>query len=161
LRVRSFSVSGVRVLAVDRGRILIRLQHSVAILRTNGAIEATIPVGQVPALLAGDNVIAQHGSTLAQHLLPGAAVVRQIEIPAGTTLVDAEGPLAVLVGRDRTVTVAHLTNGRRATFRPPGVGRVLAQIEPSGLIVAANVKGNTYHGRIELFPWSSVTDRLR
>jgi Tol biopolymer transport system component len=160
--LRSFPGRGIRVLAVDRGRILIRLPHSrVAVLRSDGRIEATIAAGERPAVLAGARVVVQRGSSLVVHALPHGAVADTGDLPVGATLVDAKWPLVVAVGTDRTVTVVHISDDRRATFRPPGAGRVLAQIEPAGLIIATTVKDGAYRGRVELVPWATVMARLR
>jgi hypothetical protein len=158
--LRSFKGDTVSVLAVDQGRILVDSKKDLAVLRSDGSTAATIAGGDVPARLAGETLVAQRGPRLVVHAVPSGAVLRTIPIPTGVELVDAEGRLAVLVGDDRTVTVVDVSDGRRATFHPPGKGRVLAQIEPIGLVMATTVGDARYPGRVELVSMTKVRDKL-
>jgi hypothetical protein len=103
-----------------------------------------------------------------RHVLPAAPAVgraidptRVAELPSAN-VPDVERGLAVYVV-GTTVHVLRLADGRERTFRPPASSRpwpppVLAQLEPSGLFYAYNVRGR-WKGRVRFVPFDGLRPR--
>lgn len=109
------------------------------------------------AAFAGDELVVQSKNSLnVWSPTTGKQRGRSLSIPVGSVLADADGALAVVLLKDRRVLVVDLLSGRRRTMRPPGYGRVLADIEPGGLYVATQSK-TAREGRLQFIPRSSLT----
>jgi dipeptidyl aminopeptidase/acylaminoacyl peptidase len=88
----------------------------------------------------------------------GAFLRRWPVSAADARLEDVQGGVAVLVaGTD--IHLLRLTDGRDAVIRAPGLGPVLAQLEPSGLFYSYRVDDTREPGRVAFVPWDRLESR--
>jgi Tol biopolymer transport system component len=145
--------------SVSAGLIAVREGDGVAVLDSKGSLVNIVPFGQGEVkearLDSGRLVVASAGVLQVYDASTGAAL-QQRPLPAGYTLTDVDGGIAVLRHAD-TIMLMRLDNGRSLTLAP-GRGPVLAELEPPGLYYSyATAEGG---GRIVFVPRAQLEQQL-
>jgi Tol biopolymer transport system component len=141
------------------GRLIaVREPSAVAVINDQGALVNVLPFGRdevKAARLDGDKlVVARSGLLEVYDAVTGAAVLQR-PLPAGYSLTDVDGGVAVL-RRANTIMLLRLNDGRSLTLAPSR-GPVLADLEPAGLYYSyATADG----GRAVFVPRSELLQQL-
>jgi WD40 repeat protein len=141
--------------SVSGGLIAVREADSVAVLDAQGSLLKLLPFGhnevKAARVDAGHLVVARSSVLQVYDAATGAAL-QQRPLPAGYTLTDVDGGVAVLQ-RDETIMLLRLDDGRSVALKP-GRGPVLADLEPTGLYYSyVTDEGG---GRVVFVPRSSL-----
>jgi Tol biopolymer transport system component len=120
--------------SVSGGLIAVLEASAVAVVDGHGALVTVIPFAQndvKAARLDGGHLIVARSGVLQVYDAASGAALQQRPLPAGYTLTDVDGGIAVLQHHE-TITLMRLEDGRSLTLAP-GRGPVLADLEPVGL----------------------------
>ena len=164
MQLLASSSNELAVLSVAAGRILVRrADGSLELRRANGSLLRSFPFqpGEVRAALLDASELVVLARTAATRRTwrvydpVSGEHERDLRARARATAADVErGLLVYVVGR--VVHVLRLADGREATFRAPST--VLAQLEPSGLFYAYQVRGR-HKGRVRFVPFDEIRFR--
>jgi Tol biopolymer transport system component len=139
--------------------IAVREPSAVAVLNDQGALVNVLPFGrdQVKAArLDGDRLVVARSGLLEVYDAATGAALLQRPLPAGYTLTDVDGGIAVLQ-HARTILALRLDDGRSFKLTPAR-GPVLADLEEMGLYYSYTTsKGE---GRLVFVPRSELERQL-
>jgi len=152
--------------AVDAGRIVVlEVDGAVAVLRAkDGSLvdRLVLPPGQaLSAQLSGSQLVVLTATALQAYDAATGAPEQTVPLGASPNrrLADFDKGIAVYV-EGRTVHVLRLANQRRTSFKLPGKGRVVAQLEPSGLFTGYTLGSGTRPGRVAFLTRAALDRRL-
>ena len=144
---------------VDGGRILVRSPDSeLTLLRGSGGILRSFDVGTnyQTALFQGKRLVVLRPTALDVYDTSTGAKTTSFALSAKPRqLVDLQSGIAVLIS-DGAVHLIKLDNpnGAGATVKPPGGGKIMAQLEPAGLFYASRAG-------LGFLPMAEVLKRFR
>jgi hypothetical protein len=128
--------------------------EAVLVDAEDGAVSAVaVPDGTTDAALSGDDVVVLHGRTL--EVVGGPSYLLPFAGGTPADLTDVEKGITVVVA-GRKVYLVDLVTGNRHAIAVPGVGRVDAELEASGLFYSYTAKRGTSRGRVVFTPFATV-----
>jgi hypothetical protein len=146
------------VLAVDGGRVLLDRGGGVLeLVAASGALLRRFELNPTlvrGALVQGRDLVIRTPAALEVTDAQTGEFVRRWPAATEAELVDVQDGVAVLVA-GTTIELLRLTDGRKATIRPPGSGPVLAQLEPAGLFFAYQA-ADAHPGRVAFLAWHDL-----
>ena len=151
------------VVAVDAGRFATQQPSgSVTIYSATGSVskEIAVPTGKFSGFaLQGSQLATVRDGKLELYDADSGTLVKTIPLAAGSVLHDLQNGLVVYLD-GRKIRVLRLSDGKKLTFSPPGMGSVDAQIESSGLFYSYNYKGGRSPGRVVFVPFATLQKKL-
>jgi Tol biopolymer transport system component len=138
------------VLAVDAGRIVVRTQTGVRLLRKDGTVLRDFALNATAAALSGNRLAVRTRYAVEVYDTDSAQLTAQVPATSRLTLEDLDGAILV-TALGRRVTLRWLGHGRTITIRKRRLAH--AQLEPPGLFVAAGA-------RVTFTPRRAVLRRL-
>jgi hypothetical protein len=145
--------------SVSGSLIAVREQDAVAVLDERGALLRVFPFapGDVTAArLEGGRLVVARSGVLEVYDVATGAGDSQRPLPAGFSLVDVDGGIAVLE-RGTTIMLLRLIDGRTWTLSP-GSDPVFADLESPGLYYSYTAADGG--GRVALMPRAEVEQQL-
>lgn len=150
------SAGALTPLAVDAGRILVDHEDgTLELMTSDGSSLQTFHVDTgdfLGAKLQGRDVVVLKHDTIADYDADSGALLHAWPLPPGDRqFAGLRDGIAVLVS-GREIHLLRLTDGHDAVIELPGTGRVLAQLDESGLFYSYSVDDPTYQGRVAFLP---------
>jgi hypothetical protein len=141
----------VPVDSVSGRLIAVREERAAAVLDDHGTLVRifAFEAGDVTgAKLDGNHLVVAHGRAIEVYDIATGALQTQRPLPANSSLAEVDGGVAVLVG-GKTIVLLRLQDGRTKTIAP-GLGPVLAELEPDGLYYSHVTRDGG--GRLQFLP---------
>jgi WD40 repeat protein len=147
-------------LAVDAGRILVDHEDGTLELMSSGGSSLQtfhVDTGDfLGAKVQGRDVVVLKRDTIADYDADSGALLHEWPLPPGDRQFEGlRDGVAVLVS-GREIHLFRLADGHDAVIEIPGTGRVLAQLDESGLFYSYSVDDPTYPGRVAFLPFNQL-----
>jgi hypothetical protein len=145
--------------SVAGGLIAVVERAAVAVVNARGKVVRSFRFAAAQARLDGaGRLMVARGSALQAYDVASGARQATRPMPSGYRLADADGGIAVLRGKDTSIRLVRLADGRSFTLQPGKAPR-LSDLEPTGLYYAYATAGG--EGRIVFMPRAEVERRLQ